>query len=131
MGVRRGSWVYPIIDDADPYGVGSSGPAVQAGSGLTAPGLAEVASWRSATRPTSRFQKRRQLFMQRTLLHGYYKIKLTANSCIPLSSSRNAVSFSFARTRKRFPCRDVRPQSRLFSSWNQSLRHSPNSIRLC
>ena len=43
--------VYPIIDDADPYGVGSSGPAVPAGSGLTAPGLAEVASWRSATRP--------------------------------------------------------------------------------
>ena len=60
LGAGRG--VYLIIDDADPYGVGSSGPAVQAGSGLTAPGLAEVASWRSATRPASRFQKRSQFF---------------------------------------------------------------------
>ena len=50
---HAGRGVYPIIDDADPYGVGSSGPAVPAGSGLTAPGLAEVASWRSATRPAS------------------------------------------------------------------------------
>ena len=41
--VCNGYWVFPIIDDADPYGVGSSGPAVPAGSGLTAPGLAEVA----------------------------------------------------------------------------------------
>jgi hypothetical protein len=40
----RGHRVYPTIDDAEPYGVGCSGPAVQAGSGLTAPGLAEVAS---------------------------------------------------------------------------------------
>jgi len=42
-GSPRGSghWVYPIIDDADPYGVGSSGPAVPAGSGLTGPGLAK------------------------------------------------------------------------------------------
>jgi hypothetical protein len=46
---HAGRGVYPIIDDADPYGVGSSGPAVPAGSGLTASGLAEVASWRSAT----------------------------------------------------------------------------------
>src|SRR5262249_40254210 len=44
---RRGYRVYPVIDDADPYGVGSSGPAVQAGSGLTAPRLAEVTSCRS------------------------------------------------------------------------------------
>jgi hypothetical protein len=36
---RVGRGVYPIIDDADPYGVGSSGPTVPAGSGLTAPGL--------------------------------------------------------------------------------------------
>jgi len=38
-GARRGYWVYPYHDDADPYGVGFSGPAVLAGSGLTAPGL--------------------------------------------------------------------------------------------
>ena len=61
---RRGHGVYPIIDDADPYGVGSSGPAVPTGSGLTAPGLAEVASWRSATRPASSFHKRSQLFIR-------------------------------------------------------------------
>ena len=36
---HAGRGVYPIIDDADRYGVGSSGPAVPAGSGLTAPGL--------------------------------------------------------------------------------------------
>jgi hypothetical protein len=40
--VYRGYWVYPIIDDADPYSVGCSGPAVPANSGPTAPGLAEV-----------------------------------------------------------------------------------------
>src|SRR5262245_58710603 len=34
-------------------GVGSSGPTIPANSGLTAPGLGEVASWRSATRPGS------------------------------------------------------------------------------
>ena len=58
-----GHGVYPLNADADPYGVGCSGPAVQAGSGLTAPGLAEVASWRSATRPASRFQQRSQFFI--------------------------------------------------------------------
>ena len=31
-----------------------------------------------------------------------YEIKLTANSCIALCSSRNAASFSSARTTKRF-----------------------------
>src|SRR5262249_5022284 len=62
-GRRAGHGVYPIIDDADPYGVGCSGPAVQAGSGLTAPRWAEVASWPSGTRPASRFHKRRQLFI--------------------------------------------------------------------
>jgi hypothetical protein len=30
-----------------------------------------------------------------------------------------------------FRCRDVRLQSRSFARWNQSLRHSPNSNRLC
>jgi hypothetical protein len=34
-GARHG--VYPFIDDADPYGVGSSGAAVPAARGLTAP----------------------------------------------------------------------------------------------
>src|SRR6516165_9762679 len=34
---RRGCWIYPINDDADLYGAGSSGPAVPASSGLTAP----------------------------------------------------------------------------------------------
>jgi len=62
-GARRGYWVYPYHDDADPYGVGFSGPAVPAGSGLTAPGLAEVASCRFPTRPASKFQKRSQLFI--------------------------------------------------------------------
>jgi len=42
---------------AESLGAGCSGPAVQTGSGLTAQGLAEVASCRSATRPASRFQK--------------------------------------------------------------------------
>ena len=31
---HAGHGVYPIIDDADPYGVGSSGPAIQAGTSL-------------------------------------------------------------------------------------------------
>jgi hypothetical protein len=39
----------------------------------------------------------------RTLLRGYYKTKLTANSCIARSTSTNAVSISSARTMKRFP----------------------------
>jgi len=30
---RRGYWIYPIIDDADLYGVGSSGPAFQRAAG--------------------------------------------------------------------------------------------------
>jgi len=37
----------------------------------------------------------------------FYTIRLTANSCIALCSSRNAVSFSSARTTKRFPPHDA------------------------
>ena len=37
-----------------------------------------------------------------------YEIKLTANSCIELCSSINAVSFSSARTAKRFPLAAMR-----------------------
>ena len=48
-GVHRGSWVYPIKEDPDHKGAGCSGPAVQAGSGLTA--------------PDCQFQKRSQLFI--------------------------------------------------------------------
>src|SRR4029077_2068591 len=33
--------------------------------------------------------------------------------------------------RNAFRCRDVRQQSRSFARWNQSLRCSPNSNRLC
>jgi hypothetical protein len=54
----------------------------------------------------------------------FYEIKLTANSCIALSSSTNAVSFSSVRTMKRFPsprCASVikiesSPRSRHWSS---------------
>ena len=41
----------------------------------------------------------------RTFLPVRYEIKLTANSCIALSSSTNAVSFSSARMMKRFRSR--------------------------
>jgi len=46
-------------------------------------------------------QNRRQLSAA-PFLHGHYKTKLTANSCIARSSSSNAVSFSSALTMKRF-----------------------------
>ena len=52
--VRRGSWVYPIKEDLDHKGAGCSGPAVQAGSGLTVPGLAEVADLISDSLPFGR-----------------------------------------------------------------------------
>jgi len=47
------------------------------------------------------------------------------------SSSRNAVSFSSARTTNRFRCRDARQQSTSFALRNPTLTRSPNSIRLC
>jgi hypothetical protein len=47
--------VYPIQEDPDHQGVGYSGPAAEAASGPTTPGLAEVTFWRSATRPASNF----------------------------------------------------------------------------
>jgi len=40
-------------------------------------------------------------------LVAIYTIKLTANSCIALCSSTNAVSFSSARTTNRFPSHDA------------------------
>jgi pimeloyl-ACP methyl ester carboxylesterase len=46
------------------------------------------------------------------------------------SSSINAVSFSSARTTKRFHRCDVRQQIQIVR-WNRELRRSPNSIRLC
>ena len=49
--LSAGRGVYHIVDDADPYGVGSSGLAVQAGSGLTAPGLAKNKSPLAVSRP--------------------------------------------------------------------------------
>jgi hypothetical protein len=39
----------------------------------------------------------------RTLLRGHHDIKLTANWCIAVCRSKNAASFSSARTMKRFP----------------------------
>jgi hypothetical protein len=44
-------------------------------------------------------------FQPRPRLASHYKIKLTANSCIALCSSINAVDFSSLRTMKRFPSR--------------------------
>src|SRR5215469_9635221 len=49
------------------------------------------------------FQKRGQLFIRACFCCGHYEVKLTANSCFALSSSTNAISFSSARTMKRFP----------------------------
>jgi len=70
VGVRRGSWVYPIKEDPDHKGAGCSGPAVQAGSGLTVPGLAEVASCRShPLGPTSKFQLAFHLHARRNAFH--------------------------------------------------------------
>jgi len=48
-------------------------------------------------------RRRHLLFSQAQFSSGLYKIKLTANLCIALSSSTNAVSFSSERTMKRFP----------------------------
>ena len=39
----------------------------------------------------------------RPFLRGSYEIKLTANSCIALCGSTNAVSISSTHTAKRFP----------------------------
>jgi hypothetical protein len=47
-GVRRGYWLYPIIDDADLYGAGSSGPA---------------SSGERPDRARFQFHKRSQLFI--------------------------------------------------------------------
>jgi hypothetical protein len=43
------------------------------------------------------------VFSAAPFLHGHYKTKLTANSCIVLCSSTNAVNISSLRTIKRFP----------------------------
>ncbi len=51
-----------------------------------------------------------------------YAIKLTANACIALCSSTNAVSFSSARTTKRF-LRDVHRQSRSFGPSEPTFHH--------
>jgi len=56
---RRGHGVYPIIDDADLYGAGCSGPAVEAGSGLTVPGLGRSRLLAFRHELASRFQKSR------------------------------------------------------------------------
>jgi hypothetical protein len=42
-------------------------------------------------------------FQPRTFSCSHYKVKLTANSCIALSNSKNALSFSSACTMKRLP----------------------------
>lgn len=50
------------------------------------------------------FQKRSQFFQRaRTSLRSRHKIKSTANACMDLCSSKNAVSFSSERTIKRLP----------------------------
>ena len=103
-GVRRGSWVYPIKEDPEHKGAGCSGPAVQAGSGLTVPGLAEVASCRFATRPASRFQKTPLAFHPRTFLGAATtRSNSPRTRCIARCNSTNAVNNSSARTMKRFP----------------------------
>ncbi len=64
---------------------------------------------------------------------GNYKIIPTVANCARIadSSAINVVSFSPARTAKRFPCRDARQQSRLFGLRDPPPKHRPNSIRLC
>ena len=84
---------------------GCSGPAVQAGSGLTGPGLAKNKSPLAVSLlgPLPGSKNAVSFSSAATLLRGYHEIKLTANSCIARCSSTNAVSISSARTMKRFP----------------------------
>ena len=52
--------------------------------------------------------------------HGHYEIKLAANSCIALWSSKKRGEFLIsAHDRNAFRRRDVRPQSRSFARLNQ------------
>jgi hypothetical protein len=53
--------------------------------------------------------------------------KLTANSCIALCSSKNAVSNSSALQSNPFRRRDARQQPRSFAPGNQWLKSSLNS----
>ena len=56
--------------------------------------------------------------------------KLTANSCIALCSSTNAVSISSARTTKRFPSRCA-STIQIVRLQGRELRPSPSSKRVC
>jgi hypothetical protein len=83
----------------------SSGPAVPAGSGLTAPGLAKNKSPLAVSLlgPLPGSKNAVSFSSAATLLRGHYETKLTANSGIALWSSTNAVSISSARTMKHLP----------------------------
>jgi hypothetical protein len=49
----------------------------------------------------------------------------------PLPIQETPLTFHPRAQRNAFRCPDARQQSRSFARWNESLRHSPNSTRLC
>src|SRR5438874_10907006 len=71
------------------------------------------------------------VFQPRRFLHGHYKVKLTANSCIALCSSKKAVSFSSARTIKRPAGSRSAATTQHCRPFRSVLGIEPNSSRLC
>jgi hypothetical protein len=59
-------------------------------------------------------------------------VKAARSNCEPLISVRGKqLAFHPLAQRNAFRRRGARPQRRSFARWNQSLRRSPNSNRLC
>ena len=126
-GVRRGSWVSPIKEDPDQKGAGCSGPAVQAGSGLTVPGLAEVASCRShPLRPLPSSICQLFIRMHNETLSVVAAIMVSVVRLIgsykpPFPIPHTQSAFHRTAQRNAFRRRDARLQSRSFARWNPRL----------
>jgi len=92
-GSRRGHGVYPIIDDAEPYGVGSSGLAVPAGSSWPRQGWQKSPLGVSLLGPLPDSKNAVSFSSAQTFLRGHFEIKLTANPCIARCNSRTQSAF--------------------------------------
>ena len=116
----------PIKEDPDHKGAGCSGPAVQAGSGLTVPGLAEVASCRS--HPLRPLPSSSQLFirMHNETLSVVAAIMVSVVRLIgsykpPFPIPEKQSAYHLRAQRNAFRRRDVRLQSRSFTRLNPRL----------
>jgi hypothetical protein len=92
------------------------------GSGETPKQLSAARCWRPVRTASIHFYREKKKSLNR---------RFADTAGLLIRVQQMPLAFHLLGRRNAFRRRDVRLQSRLFARWNQSLRRSANSIRLC